>query len=234
MPDQGTPTSYPEKMTRLVIFDLDGTLLDTSADIANSCNYALRMCGFPERTLEEYNMLVGRGIYNLLRDAMPQEHRNEDMTLKMADHFIPYYNEHIADYSRPYPGITELLERLSERGIAFAIASNKYQEGTEKLVKEQLGKFNFVSVLGHRDGKPLKPDPAIILDSMQAIDGIVPEEVVYCGDSDVDMKTGNNAGVRTIGVSWGFRSRKELLAYSPWLIAESPEEIYAAVTADPE
>ena len=221
-------------MTKLVIFDLDGTLLDTREDIANACNHALRMCGCPERSLEEYNTLVGRGIYNLFKDALEKTHRNEETILAMKSHFVPYYNEHICDFSKPYPGILEMLDKISSKGIAIAIASNKYQEGTEILVKRQLEGIPFISVLGQREGKPIKPDPSIIFDSMEAAGGISPEETVYCGDSDVDMQTGRNAGVRTIGVSWGFRTRDELLAYRPWFLAESPEKITAAVIDDSE
>ena len=221
-------------MIKLIIFDLDGTLLDTREDIANACNHALRMCGCPERALHEYNMLVGRGVHNLLKDALPAEQRTDEMIRRMSEHFFPYYDRHICDFSRPYPGVIGMLEQISSEGIGIAIASNKYQEGTEKLVREQLGKFRFASVLGQREGEPLKPDPSIINDSMKAVSGIVPEEVVYCGDSDVDMKTGRNAGVKTIGVSWGFRTREELLAYGPWMLAESPDEISAAVLNDSE
>lgn len=218
-----------KKMIKLVIFDLDGTLLDTREDIANACNHALRMCGCPERDLDEYNMLVGRGIYNLFRGALPPECRNEEMVLNMKSHFVPYYNDHICDKTRTYPGITEMLRALESRGIAFAIASNKYQEGTERLAEKLLGEFNFIKILGQRDNQPIKPDPKIINETMDTLPGITLEETVYCGDSDVDMQTGRNAGVKTIGVTWGFRTREELASYSPWLMAENPEEISAAV-----
>lgn len=221
-------------MTKLIIFDLDGTLLDTREDIANACNYALRMCGCPERRLDEYNMLVGRGIYNLFRGALPPEKRNEEAVLEMKSHFVPYYNRHIDDCTRPYPGITEMLDALSEKGIAFAIASNKYQEGTEALAAKFFGKYGFIRILGQRDGMPIKPDPGIVLEAMESLPGISQAEVVYCGDSDVDMQTGNNAGVRTIGVTWGFRTREELSAYNTWILAESPEEITKAVVRDSE
>ncbi len=221
-------------MTKLIIFDLDGTLLDTRRDIADACNYALRMCGCPERDLREYNMLVGRGIMNLFRGSLPQELRNEENVLKMKSHFVPRYNEHIADRTRPYPGINDMLERLSGEGIAFAIASNKYQEGTEALAARFFDGYGFVSILGQRDGMAIKPDPEIIREAMAAVPGISADEVIYCGDSDVDMQTGINAGVRTIGVTWGFRTREELEAYDPWLLAKSPEEICTAVLRDSE
>ena len=216
-------------MMKLIIFDLDGTLLDTREDIARACNYALKMCGFPERVLDEYNMLVGRGIYNLFRGALPPGSRSDEMVLKMKSHFVPYYNSHICDRTRPYPGIIGMLDTLASAGIAFAIASNKYQEGTEILVEKLLSRYDFIRILGQRDNKPIKPDPGIIREVMEALPGILPEEVIYCGDSDVDMQTGINAGVKTIGAAWGFRTREELAAYSPWILAGNPEEISAAV-----
>ncbi len=220
-------------MTKLIIFDLDGTLIDTIEDIANACNYALRMCGCPERRLDEYNMLVGRGIMNLFLGALPEDMRSEGMVMKMKEHFVPYYNEHIDDCTRPYPGIIEMLDRLKAEGILFAVASNKYQEGTEALVKKYFGAYDFVCLLGQRDGKPIKPDPEIVHEAMAAA-GVSLDETLYCGDSDVDMQTGMNAGVKTIGVTWGFRTREELSAYNPWLLAESADEIVRALINDSE
>ncbi len=220
-------------MTKLIIFDLDGTLLDTREDIANACNYALRMCGCPERRPDEYNMLVGRGIMNLFRGALPENQRTDEMTLKMRSHFVPYYNEHIDDCTRPYPGIIEMMDRLAAAGISFAVASNKYQEGTESLVRKYFGAYDFVCILGQRDGKPIKPDPEIVNEAMAAA-GVSLDETVYCGDSDVDMQTGLNAGVRTVGVTWGFRTREELSAYNPWLLAGNASEITGSVIRDSE
>ena len=219
-------------MTKLVIFDLDGTLLDTMEDIAGACNHALEACGCPARRLDEYNMLVGRGIFNLFRGALPEEMRSKEMVDMMHRHFVPYYNEHICDRTRPYPGIYEMLDRLADNGISFAVASNKYQEGTETLLKRLFGKYRFVSILGQRDGKPIKPDPQIVREAMGAMEGLGTDEVVYCGDSDVDMQTGINAGVRTIGVTWGFRAREELASYSPWMLAEKAEDISNAILAE--
>ena len=217
-------------MTRLVIFDLDGTLLDTRADIAAACNHALRSCGCPERPLNEYNMLVGRGIYNLFRGALPEGMRTEENVMKMKSFFVPYYDEHIADSTLPYPGITEMMDRLAAEGVAFAITSNKYQAGTEALAERFFGRYDFVRILGQREGHPIKPDPAIVSEIMAAVPGTDVSEVVYCGDSDVDMQTGINAGVRTVGVTWGFRTKEELAQYGPWLLAEKPEEIIKNIT----
>lgn len=212
-------------MIKLIIFDLDGTLLDTLEDIANACNYALQQCGHPTRNLEEYNMLVGRGIYNLFKGALPEEHRTEEMVSKMREHFIRCYDAHKCDFTKPYKGILETLETLYATGVKFAVASNKYQDGTEQLVKKYFGQFDFVKILGQREGKPIKPDPLIVKEAMEGLPGATLDEVVYCGDSDVDMMTGLNAGVRTIGVTWGFRTREELESHSPFAIAEHPTEI---------
>jgi phosphoglycolate phosphatase len=216
-------------MTKLVIFDLDGTLINTMEDIAGACNHALEACGHPQRRLDEFNMLVGRGVQNMLRGALPEDQRTDEMTAKMYSHFVPYYNEHICDRTKPYPGMYETLDALAGKGIAFAVASNKYQEGTELLMGKLFGRYNFVSILGQREGKPIKPDPQIVIDAMEAAGCTDRNEVIYCGDSDVDMQTGINAGVRTIGVTWGFRTREELAAYSPWKLIDRAEEIVEAI-----
>lgn len=212
-------------MIRLVIFDLDGTLIDTMKDIANACNYALEQCGQPARRLDEYNMLVGRGIDNLFRGALPEEQNTEEMVIRMRNCFVPYYNEHKCDFTCPYEGIIELLDDLAAKGLKFAVASNKYQEGTEQLVEKFFGKYGFVKILGQREGKPIKPDPEIVREAMEGVPGISLEEVIYCGDSDVDMQTGLGAGVKTVGVTWGFRTREELQAYSPYALIDHPSEL---------
>ena len=216
-------------MTKLIIFDLDGTLLNTIEDLGRACNHALAQCSFPLRRMDEYNMMVGRGIMNLFLNALPEGEKNMDNALKMREFFVPYYSEHGSDFTAPYPGIPELLDNLTSRGISLAVASNKYQQGTEHLIRHYFGKYEFVRILGQREGKPIKPDPEIVREAMEGVSGIRLDEVVYCGDSDVDMMTGKNAGVRTIGVTWGFRTREELLAHDPWLLAEPPADIANAI-----
>lgn len=216
-------------MIRLVVFDLDGTLLDTIDDLAAACNHALRECGCPERKRDEYYMLVGRGISNLFKGALPEERRSDEMIEKMRSFFLPYYKEHGCDLTRPYAGIPEMLAELGSMGISMAVASNKYQEGTETLVRKFFGDSAFSCILGQREGKAIKPDPEIVFEAMREIPGICPEEVIYCGDSNVDMMTGNNAKVRTVGVSWGFRSKEELMEHDPWFLADSPEDIVRVI-----
>lgn len=212
-------------MLKLAIFDLDGTLLDTRRDIAEACNHALRMCGYPVRPLDEYNMLIGRGIGNLFRGALPEDARSAENIERMRGFFKSYYELHICDFTEPYDGVYEMLDALSEAGIHLAVASNKYQEGTERLVRHFFERYRFSCILGHREGKALKPDPDILLEAMASFCGVSADETAYCGDSDVDMQTGRNAGIRTIGATWGFRGRKELEEYDPWALADNPHEI---------
>ena len=210
---------------KLAIFDLDGTLLDTIEDLGTACNHALKSCGCPERAMSDYNKLVGRGIYNLFRDALPEDRRTEETVMKMRDFFIPYYNEHKADRTKPYAGIPELLEKLENEGVTLAVASNKYQEGAEALVHRFFGGRNFLRILGQRDGMPIKPDPEIVREIERAYGQTGPGEVFYAGDSDVDMETGFRAGVVTAGVLWGFRTRQELEAWNPQFICSDPAEL---------
>ena len=137
--------------TRLVIFDLDGTLLDTVEDLGNAVNYALKDLGYAQHPISAYYQMVGRGIYNLFRKALPPEAVNEENVQKMAERFLPYYGAHNCDYTRPYAGITEVLEHLHAHGIHLAIASNKYQEGTEHLVDHFFGHLPFTAILGQRE-----------------------------------------------------------------------------------
>lgn len=212
-------------MTKLAIFDLDGTLLNTVEDLGNATNYALAQCGFPVHRIDEYYQMVGRGIYNLFRAAVPSEYASEENVQKMASYFLPYYDAHKCDFTKPYDGIMEMLKTITGKGVCLAVASNKYQDGAEKLVHHFFGDYEFVKILGQRDGQPIKPDPAIVDQILAEVPYISKSETVYVGDSNVDMQTGANAQVRTIGVSWGFRSREELAAYNPSAIVDTTAEL---------
>ena len=212
-------------MYKLVIFDLHGTILDTLEDLATSVNHSLKSCGCRTIEVDECRKLVGHGVRNLLRDALPQGMKTDDMLKRMSDHFFSYYNDHISDFTKPYPGIPEVLRELASKGIRLAVASNKFQAGTEELVEKFFGDINFVKVLGQREGFPIKPDAGVVFEIMDEIPGIKPEEVLYCGDSDVDIQTGNNAGVKTIAVTWGFRTADQLKAHNPWRMIDNTSEI---------
>ena len=213
-------------MKKLVIFDLDGTLLNTIADLAQSTNHALRTLGYPTHELSEYPFMVGNGINKLFERALPEGEKTPENVLRMRAEFIPYYNVHNADMSQPYPGIQALLNRLQALGIQLAVASNKYQAATRALISRFFPTIPFAVVLGQREGIPTKPDPAIV-DEILARTGIAREDTLYVGDSDVDMRTALNSGVDACGVCWGFRPRAELEKYHPAHIAERPEDIPA-------
>lgn len=211
-------------MKRLVIFDLDGTLLNTIADLANSTNFALAKLGFPTHEADKYNFMVGNGINKLFERALPQGEKTETNVLRVRKEFLPYYDSHNTDESRPYPGTTELLQHLQAAGIQIAVASNKYQTATTKLIAHYFPETHFIAILGQREGVNVKPDPAIVFDILK-IAGVEKKDVLYIGDSGVDMQTATHAGVTACGVTWGFRPRTELEAFNPRYIADSAAAI---------
>lgn len=211
-------------MKKLVIFDLDGTLLDTIADLAAAANHALQKAGFPVYDTETIRTFVGNGISKLLERALPEGARTAENVERLRTDFVPYYDAHKAEQSKPYPGVAALLLRLQERGMMLAVASNKYQAATEKLVAHYFPAIRFVKVMGQREGVPVKPDPTIVFDIMEAA-GVGKEDVLYVGDSGVDMQTAHNAGVDAVAVSWGFRPRTELEAFRPLAIIDRAEEL---------
>jgi len=218
-------------MKRLVIFDLDGTLINTIADLAAGTNFALSKNGFPIHETLAYNFFVGNGINKLFERALPEGEKTEENILRIRKDFIPYYDKHNMDKSVPYPGIPELLAALQEKGVALAVASNKYQQATEELIGHYFPDIRFALVLGQREGVPPKPDPRIVYEILSAT-GIGKEDVLYVGDSGVDMQTVKNSGVDGVGVTWGFRPRQELEAYHPAYIVDEAQEILNIVIAD--
>lgn len=211
-------------MKKLVIFDLDGTLLDTIADLAMATNHALQQLGYPTRPVDEIRTFVGNGINKLLERSLPDSEKSEANILRLRTHFLPYYDAHNADLSTPYPGIPTLLQELQEKGLMIAVASNKYQTATVKLIHHYFPNISFVEILGQREGVPVKPDPSIVSDIIQKA-GVSKEEILYVGDSNVDMQTAHNAGVDAIGVAWGFRPRTELEALQPLAVIDKAEEL---------
>ena len=215
-------------MKKLVIFDLDGTLINTIADLAQSTNYALRKTGFPEHEESEYKFFVGNGINKLFERALPEGEKSEENIAKVRKHFLIHYGEHNMDRSRPYPGIPELLSALLEKGIMLAVASNKYQSATERLIKHYFSEISFVAVFGQREGIKTKPDP-IIVEDILAIAKVDKSDVLYVGDSGIDMLTAKNAGITAAGVTWGFRPCVELEEFKPAHIVNQAEEILSLI-----
>lgn len=211
-------------MKHLVIFDLDGTLLDTIRDLAEAANHTLDQLSLPKHSLEAYRNMVGNGIEKLLERAMPQEERNPDIILMALKIFKDYYNSHLTDYSVPYPGIREMLKDLSARGINLAVTSNKYQEAVTEIITTVFPEIEFKAILGKQEGIPAKPDPSIVFEVLAKVP--TPKaEVLYVGDSGVDMETAMRACVESVGVTWGFRPVRELRAANADHIVNSPADI---------
>ena len=218
-------------MTKLAIFDLDGTLIDTIEDLGTAVNHALGLRGLALHSMAEYRDMVGHGVRNLVKDALAGSlgRQPEDALVDsvLAD-FVDYYVAHIDVHTRPYPGIQALLSKLQGKGLKLAVASNKFQEGAEKLVKEFFPDIRFVAVLGNSPELPLKPDAAVVQLVLDKA-GVSREEAVFVGDSATDMKTAANGGVRSIGVSWGFRPRTDLEQSGAMDIADSAEQLFEKI-----
>lgn len=214
---------------KLVIFDLDGTLLYTVPDIAAATNQALAACGYPVHSETEIASYIGNGINKLFERALPEEARSQEEVLRIRSLFLPYYNEHCADATRPFDGIPELLAAICRRGIKVAVASNKYHPATVKLMQHFFPEIPFCAVFGEREGVPRKPEPAIVWDILRvagiSVSGDGRESVLYIGDSGVDMQTAANAGIEAVAVTWGCRTREELASCSPAYIVDRPEQI---------
>ena len=209
---------------RLVIFDLDGTLLNTIGDLAAACEDMLIRRALPQHTLAEYTSFVGNGIRNLVKRSPPEELRTDEYVEQAKADFVDYYTHNIHNHTLPYEGIAELLSELQRAGVRIAVASNKFHEGTLQLISHFFSDINFVAVYGNREGFPLKPDAQLIEEIMQ-LGGATNSECVMVGDSAVDIQTAHNAGIASIAVSWGFRSMEELEQANPDHIATSVEQL---------
>ena len=186
-------------MKKLIIFDLDGTLLNTIADLAQSTNHALQALGYPTHPESDYNFMVGNGINKLFERALPKGEKSEENVLRIR-------------------------KQLQEKGMILAVASNKYQSATVKLISHYFPNIRFTAVFGQREGVNVKPDPTVVHDILD-ITRISREDVLYVGDSGVDMQTAANAGVTACGVTWGFRPRTELEEFHPAHIVDNATDI---------
>ena len=192
---------------KLVIFDLDGTVLDTLGDLANAVNAALAMHSYPTHSIEAVRTMIGNGVANLISRATPQGTSDEECAEILAD-FKAYYREHVNDITNPFDGILALLKALNDAGVKVGINSNKYDAALQSLCRIHFdGLYDYA--VGESEVTPRKPDPTAAKRIMDAM-GVKPEESIYIGDSNVDLNTAANAGIDSAWVSWGFRKRDEM------------------------
>lgn len=215
-------------MYSCVIFDLDGTLLDTLADLAAAGNHALSAQGLPTHETEAYRSFIGNGIPNLIRRMLP-EGSSEALQSETLRLFSAYYAAHNSDRTKPYDGIPELLDTLHARGIKTAVVSNKAHVFSVELIRRFFGE-TVCTVYGAGNDLPRKPDPAAVLRVMKEL-GVQPEEALYVGDSDVDMLTARNAGLDSCGVLWGFRSERVLVESGARFLAKDAGELERVILA---
>lgn len=217
-------------MKQLVIFDLDGTLLNTISDLGNACNYALAQSGFATHPLSAYNYMVGNGVRKLLERAAPDA--NTEQINELLALFRTYYDDHCTDLTRPYPGIPELLFDLNALGIKLAVASNKYQAAVDKIIAHYFPDIPFAVIRGERPDCPKKPDPSVIFAVLSA--SPTPKSAtMMVGDSAVDMETCRRACIESVGVTWGFRPVNELTeAYADHIVSDTEAILKLATKED--
>ncbi len=209
---------------KAVIFDLDGTLLDTIDDLGDSMNSVLERHGYPVHDLGAYKYFVGNGMRNLVKRALPEDKRDSASIDQGLMEMRGEYTKRWADKTRPYPGIPSLLNALTEKGIKLAVLSNKLDRFSKDIVEKLLPDWSFYPVYGERDGVPIKPDPAGALEIVKIL-GFSPDEFLYLGDTGIDMQTAVSAGMYAIGVLWGFRNAEELVNNGADMVIEDPLEV---------
>lgn len=217
-------------MKKAILFDLDGTLLDTIDDLATALNYALEKHGFPTHKREAVLGFVGNGVANLVARGMgnSQEH---PLFSSVFEDFRTYYARHNTDLTRPYEGIVALLSSLRERGIRMAVVSNKYDAAVKALSERFFGDLIPLAI-GESPTVKRKPAPDALFYALDAL-GVSPEEAYYVGDSEVDVETARRAGVDCLSVLWGFRTEEELLAAGAVKLFDTPEALGAFLTENP-
>lgn len=207
---------------KAVLFDLDGTLLDTLQDIADSVNKGLSYLNFPQHRTEAYKALIGEGREVLAALALPEDQRHSSNVQKLLAHINAEYSRHWADNTHSYAGVPELLDGLTAKGIKLAVLSNKADDLVKMMINRLLPQWQFFAVVGAKPSVPHKPDPTAALQIAEE-SGIIPSQFLYLGDSEIDMKTATRAGMYPVGALWGFRSAEELLADGAKTLIKNPE-----------
>lgn len=207
------------------LFDLDGTLINSLADLAEASNYMLTQRGFPTYPTERYRYFVGRGVPKLIESVVPAQNRTAEELAVCRRLFDAYYHIHALDHTGPYAGIPAMLEGFRGRGLNLAVVSNKPDGFVHQIVESVFPRV-FAAVQGQREGIPRKPDPAMALSACRAL-GFEPAECLYFGDSGVDMLTAVAAGMTAVGVLWGFREQEELAEAGAQHLIARPEDALA-------
>lgn len=219
-----------EKMRKydVCIFDLDGTLIDSLDDLADSCNKALKIHGLPTHNIDKYRFFVGSGIKNLIKRSLGDMADDHALVQKVYDSFNSVYEQNCLVKTKPYPGIIEMLRTLKQNGVRLCVLSNKSDDFANMITDSLFDKGTFDLVWGKKSEFPIKPDPGSINTMLDKL-SISRDKCLYIGDSDVDCITAKNADVDLIGVEWGFRGRNELENAGAEIVVSSPEEIVKAV-----
>lgn len=207
-----------------VVFDFDGTLMDTLQDVADSVNAVLARSGFQEHRLEDYRRFVGDGVEELARRVLPQGHRQEETVTRVLAAIRDEYRQRWINHTRPYDGVPELLDALTERRLKMAILTNKPDDSTRAMMAKLLSRWHFDIILGATPALPRKPDPTGALQVADSL-GLPPKAFIYVGDSDIDMKTANAAGMYAVGALWGFRTPEELIRNGAKALIREPLEL---------
>lgn len=207
---------------KTILFDLDGTLLDTLTDLSNAVNYALRLHGLPERSRMEIRQFLGNGVGNLVKAAVPPTLEEPDVEVVLST-FRQYYMEHCLDFTQPFPGIMDTLQAFYDRGIPMAIISNKLQPAVTELNNRFFRQYINIAV-GESKTVRRKPNPDAVLCALDAL-GNDKETALYVGDSEVDVETARRAGLRCACVTWGFRDEDQLRQLAPDFLIHQPEEL---------
>ena len=209
---------------KIIVFDLDGTLLNSLEDLADSANWVLEQHGFPTHPVDAYRYFVGDGVRKLIERILPQEERTEARIEQCRQEFVAYYKVHMEDKTSVYEGITELLAELKNRGLKIAVATNKVHVAVAPLMAKYFPNIRFDAMIGQREGVPVKPAPQIMFDILRET-GCEPSEALHVGDTATDMQLAHNAGVTPVGVLWGYRPLEELREAGAKFIIEKPEEL---------
>ena len=215
---------------KAAVFDLDGTLVNSLDDLADSVNATLHAYSFPVHEVEEYRYFIGDGTRKLMERVLPQERAADTAFVEQfMSKYKDRYARNLLQKTKPYDGIIEMLEELQRRGIPMAVCTNKHQSAAEMIVRTLFPHGIFQEIIGDQEGLPRKPDPQKVLHIMRNF-GVTGEQTAYFGDTDVDMDTARNAGAFAVGVLWGFRPEEELVAHGADILLTHPMELFEKVT----